>query len=186
LSLARVLAADGRCDEALRLVERLLAMAEPAGATGYVIELLVLRALALEAQGSEERALVALRRALDLAEPEGYVRVFVDGGEPLARLLYEATTRDFSLAYTGRLLSAFPDASADAATDAMVEPLSEREVEVLQLIAAGLSNREIAQRLLLSLNTVKSHTGNIYGKLGVSSRTQAVGKARMLGLLPAL
>jgi LuxR family maltose regulon positive regulatory protein len=185
LSVVRVLMADGCCDEALHLIARLLAMAEPAGGTGYVIELSVLRALALGARGSEEQALVALRRALELAEPEAYVRVFVDEGEQLAHLLYEATARDIASAYAGRLLNAFPDAEPSAEVDTMVEPLSEREVEVLQLIAAGLSNREIAHKLLLSLNTVKSHTGNIYGKLGVSSRTQAVGKARMLGLLPS-
>lgn len=106
----------------------------------------------------------------------------------MAKLLYEAAARGIAPGYAGRLLAAFPE-EADAAAPGrmaagMVEPLSERELEVLALIAEGLSNREIAGQLVVSLSTVKGHTSNIYGKLAVHSRTQAIGKARMMGILP--
>jgi len=135
---------------------------------------------------------VSLERALTLAQPEGYLRLFVDEGPPMARLLYEALSRGIAPDYVRRLLAAFPidkpeqvDPSKSQAPESeLVEPLSERELEVLQLIAEGLMNREIADRLYLSLNTVKVHTRTIYGKLGVHNRTQAVAKARALGALP--
>jgi LuxR family maltose regulon positive regulatory protein len=137
--------------------------------------------------------MAALERALALAEPEGYVRIFVDEGPPMAHLLYKAATRGIAPDYARRLLAAFPVAEPEKADPSksqvpesgMVEPLSERELEVLQLIAEGLTNREIAARLFLALNTVKSHSGNIYSKLGVHSRTQAVARARALGILPS-
>jgi LuxR family maltose regulon positive regulatory protein len=126
------------------------------------------------------------------AEPEGFVRVFVDEGPPMARLLYEALTRGIAPDYARRLLAAFPVAEPEQADPSktrapksgLIEPLSERELKVLQLIAAGLTNPEIASRLFLSLNTVKAHSRNIYGKLGAHSRTQAVARARALGVLP--
>ena len=127
----------------------------------------------------------ALERAMTLAEPEGFVRIFVDEGKPMARLLYEAASQRTKPEYAGRLLAAFPIATPSRPKHAeMIEPLSARELEVLRLIAEGLSNEEIAQRLVLSLPTVKWHTGNIYGKLSVKNRTEAVAKARSLGLLP--
>jgi LuxR family maltose regulon positive regulatory protein len=135
------------------------------------------------------RALNALQSALSLAEPAGFVRIFVDEGQPMARLLYSAAARGIAPEYTGRLLSAFPDATPEAKPQQphaeLIEPLTDREIEVLQLIAEGLSNREVAQKLFLSLSTVKVHTSNIYGKLGVHSRTQAVAQARALGILPS-
>jgi LuxR family maltose regulon positive regulatory protein len=135
-----------------------------------------------------EPALTALGHALSLAEPGGFVRVFVDEGQPMARLLYATAARGIAPQYTGKLLAAFPDAEPAARPRQpkvqMIEPLSERELEVLQLIAEGLSNKEIAQQLVLSLPTVKWHTSNIYGKLAVRNRTQAVAKARTLGILP--
>jgi LuxR family maltose regulon positive regulatory protein len=197
--LARVLIAQYKIDpvndsihEAMGLVERLLQAAKEGGRTGSVIEILVLQALAYEAQGNIPPALVSLERALTLAEPEGYLRLFVDEDPPMARLLYEAATRDIAPDYVRRLLAAFPvekrgqtdPPKSQAPESELIEPLSERELEVLQLIAEGLTNREIASRLFLSLNTVKVHTRNIYGKLNVHSRTQATARSQELGLLP--
>jgi LuxR family maltose regulon positive regulatory protein len=158
-----------------------------------MIEILALQALAFQAQDDTDQAMSALKRALSLAEPEGYVRTFVDEGEPMARLLYKAMTRGTAPEYVRRLLAAFPTAEAKQTVPAtsqppqseLIEPLTERELEVLQLVAEGLTNPEIASRLYLSLNTVKVHTRNIYGKLGAHSRTQAVGRARALGVLPS-
>ena len=136
--------------------------------------------------GDTDEALDTLSRALTLAESEDYVRMFVDEGAPMARLLYKAATRGITPEYAGRLLAAFPDvdsAQPKRPPTEMVEPLSARELQVLGLIAAGHSNQEIATKLYLSLNTVKVHSSNIYGKLGVNSRTQAVAKAKTLGIL---
>ncbi len=183
--LARLLIAQGRLDETLTLLEPLLSIAERRNRPGMMIEITLLQALAFQAQGNIDRAMVPLERALSLAEAEGYVRIFVDEGEPLARLLYLAAERGIAPEYAGRLLAAFPtlEPAAREPHAEMVEPLSERELDVLRLIAEGLSNQEIAQRLVVSLRTVKWHAGNIYGKLGVKNRTQAVARARMLNLL---
>jgi len=191
--LARILIAQGRADETAVLLQRLLETAGTGGHTSRAIEILLLQALALQAQGNIDQAIGALERALSLAEPGGYIRVFVDEGPPMARLLHEAATRGIAPDYTRRLLSAFPVAEpelsassgAQASGSELVEPLSGRELEVLQLIAQGLTNREIASRLFLSLNTVKAHTRNIHGKLSVHSRTQAVARARAWGVLPS-
>jgi LuxR family maltose regulon positive regulatory protein len=189
LVLARLLTAQGRPEEVLALLEPLLLRMEQQGRTDLLIEIQTLRALAYQAKGGIEQALSALERALSLAEPGGYVRTFVDKGSPMAQLLYEAAARRLAPAYIGRLLAAFPVSEAKPPSPVlpaeMIEPLTGRELEVLQLIAEGLSNREIAQQLVLSLPTVKWHTSNIYGKLGVKNRTQAVAKARALGILPA-
>jgi LuxR family maltose regulon positive regulatory protein len=196
--LARILIAEGRLNEANRLLPRLLEAAEAGGRTSRSIEILVLQALAFQADGSTTRALTALERALALAEPEGSVHTFVDEGPPMGHLLYQAATRGMMPSYAAKLLTAFGGGTKDEGrrtkkevsssvvrpSSALVEPLSEREIEVLQLIAEGLTNREIASRFFLSVNTVKAHTRNIYGKLGVRSRTQAVGRARSLGVLP--
>jgi LuxR family maltose regulon positive regulatory protein len=200
LTLARVLIAQGSAQrdeqtlhEARELLEHLQQEAEAGGRMGRVMEVLMLQALTLsqksvkgQARGGADNALDALSRALTLAEPEGYVRMFVDEGAPMARLLYEAVAHGIKPEYTGRLLAAFP--AVDAAQpklspSEMVEPLSSRELEVLGLIAEGHSNQEIAAKLHLSLNTVKVHSSNIYSKLGVNSRTQAVAKAKTLGIL---
>jgi LuxR family maltose regulon positive regulatory protein len=201
ITLARVLLARYKSDreersihEAMGLLGRLLTAAEEGGRTGSVIEILVLQALAHEAQGESPSALVPLERALTLAEPEGYVRVFVDEGLPMAQLLSEAAARGIMPNYTARLLAVFEaeeQMSADEShlppalpAQSLIEPLSQRELEVLRLIAQGLSNREIGERLFLALDTVKGHNRRIFGKLLVQRRTEAVAKARSLNILP--
>ena len=198
ITLARVLMARYKSDrversihEAMGLLERLLKAAEEGGRMGSVIEILVLQALAHEAQGDIPAALAPLERALTLAEPEGYVRIFVDEGMPMARLLYEALSQGVEPDYIRRLLAAFPVAEPEQTASSptrgskseLVEPLSERELEVLQLIAEGLTNQEVASRLYLSLHTVKVHTRNIFTKLAVKNRAQAVARGRALGIL---
>jgi LuxR family maltose regulon positive regulatory protein len=183
LTLARVLLAEGQAAEALALLDAILAPARAAGRMNTAIEIQVLRALALP---TLDGALDALGQALSQAEPEGYVRRFVDEGEPMRGLLKQAAARGIEPRYVGRLLAAFgpsPGAGAQA-LQPLVEPLTDRELEVLDLLAEDLSNREIGWRLFVSLPTVKSHTRNIYGKLGVHSREEAVARARALGILP--
>jgi LuxR family maltose regulon positive regulatory protein len=190
--LARILVAQGRSDQAVRRLGGLLEGAYARGHTSRAIETLNLQALALQAQGAAEQAITALGRALSLAEPGGFVRTFVDEGPSMASLLYQAVACGITPDYGRRLLAAFaitePDETASSQTAApgpdLMEPLSEREREVLELLAIGLSNREIASRLFVSLNTVKAHTRSIYGKLGVHNRTQAVAMARTMGVLP--
>ena len=179
--LARVLIAQGRLDEASRLLARLLEMTQAAGAMSYVIETLVLQALALQAQGKDDQALTTLERALSFAEPEGYVRTFIDEGAPMAALLRTAASRGIALDYVSKLLAAFGEVAFPSVP--LIEALSERELEVLRLLAAGLSNREIGAELFLAVGTVKKYTSNIYGKLDVHKRTQAVARAKELGLV---
>ena len=175
-----------------RFLEQQLHFAEQRGWQERVLALSILKALALQADHAHAKALSSLRRAVELAEPEEYIRVFLDEGPPMARLLHKALLHGVAPEYVSRLLAAFPVAEPEPAPpliekDArveLVEPLSERELEVLELIAQGLTNREIGIRLFLSLNTVKAHTRNIYGKLGVHSRTQATARSQALGILP--
>jgi LuxR family maltose regulon positive regulatory protein len=180
LTLVRVLIAQRRLDEAAPLLAYLLHTAESEGRTGRAIEILALQALALQAQGRQAEALAALKRALSLAEPEGFVRTFVDEGPAMATLLRQALSRKVAPGYVGRLLVA---CEGPAGQRRLVEPLSKRELEVLHLIAAGMRNQEIAEQLVISVATVKRHLTNIYGKLGVSHRTQAVARAQELDLL---
>jgi LuxR family maltose regulon positive regulatory protein len=190
--LARILFAQGRLDETEKLLQRLLKATEAGGRTSRVIEILTLQSLSFQVRGDIDHAITTLEKALTLAESEGFIRTFVDEGPPMARLLYEALSREIAPDYVRRLLAAFPigepekaDPSEPLAPESeLIEPLSEREIEVLQLISKGLTNQVIATRLYLSLNTVKAHTRNIYGKLGVNNRTQAVARARALGILP--
>jgi LuxR family transcriptional regulator, maltose regulon positive regulatory protein len=152
------------------------------------LKVMVLQAVALHAHGEKDEAVQVLSEGLTLAEPGGFIRVFVDEGLPMKYLLQEMVSRGMAVDYARRLLAAFSPVEVkpvnQSALAALVEPLSTRELEVLQYLAAGLTNQEIANRLYLSLNTVKVHTRNIYGKLGVNHRTQAVARAQELGVLP--
>jgi LuxR family maltose regulon positive regulatory protein len=151
---------------------------------GSVIEVLVLQALAHQANGDLTAALVPLARALALAEPEGYVRLFVDEGAPMAALLGTAAQRGLAPDYVRRLLAAFGTAEESTpAKQDLIEPLSERELAVLQLLGTDLGGPAIARELLVSLNTLRTHTKNIFGKLGVNNRRAAVRRAEELQLL---
>ncbi|HEU5101741.1 MAG TPA: LuxR C-terminal-related transcriptional regulator [Roseiflexaceae bacterium] len=203
ITLARVLIAQyarGHADrairEALKLLGRLQEAAEAGARIGSAIEIAVLRALAHQAQGQLAPALAALDHALMLAEPEGYIRIFVDEGPAMARLLSTAAAQGMRLDYIGKLVAACNNAtksreqaeepspsSSVVGSSSLVEPLSQRELEVLHLIAQGRSNREISERLFLALSTVKGHNQKIFDKLQVQSRTQAVARARELDLL---
>jgi LuxR family maltose regulon positive regulatory protein len=159
---------------------------------------MVLQAVAHHTHGENEKAVQVLGEALALAEPGGFIRIFVDEGIPMTRLLSEAAAHGIMPDYIGKLLAAF-DAEAQQSKDKsylppalpeghrdgepLIEPLSQRELEVLHLIAQGLSNREISERLFLALNTVKGHNQKIFNKLQVQSRTEAIARARELGLL---
>jgi len=196
LTLTRVRIAQGRSDpqgpflqEALRFLERLQVEAEAKARIGSVLEILILRALALDAHGQRADALATLERGLRLGEPAGYLRLFVDEGAPMRALLRRVYRRGITPEYVAALLAAFAGPYAAnpqrhvAHPSALVEPLTARECEVLQLLDGGASNRDIAHRLVLSVGTVKKHVSNICGKLGVQSRTQAIARARALQLL---
>jgi LuxR family maltose regulon positive regulatory protein len=175
--------------DVLRLLDRLLQDAEPKARLDSVLQILIVRALALEALGDRPSALSTLERALMLAEPEGYIRLFVDEGEPVWALLRHSHMRSAVPAYITTLLEAFgaqhlQDLSSTSAHSAsLLDPLTEREREVLRLLLEGASNREIARRLVLSVNTVKRHVYNLSSKLGVQSRAQAIVRARDLHLV---
>jgi LuxR family maltose regulon positive regulatory protein len=210
ITLARVLIAAGKSDreagslvEAARLLGRLLQAAETGDRLGSVIQILLLQALAFQAQDNLPHALATLERALTLAEPEGYLHIFVDEGEAM-RLLLEKQARNRAhplSAYADKLLAAFTqpvdmpksaiihqksdiiETEVRPAKNILVEPLSERELEVLKLLRSELSGPEIAQQLIVSLNTVRTHTNNIFNKLGVNNRRAAVRRAEELDLL---
>ncbi|MBE7554870.1 MAG: hypothetical protein HS126_27790 [Anaerolineales bacterium] len=191
LTLARLLFAQSKWAEAAALLERLRQAASASDRLGRVLEVLVLEALAYQTQNDPDQALVCLEQALTLAEPEGYMRIFLDEGQPMIALLTTATSRLPAphQAYIESLLAAFRREQAKSlhpsslSLQPLIEPLSERELEILRLIAAGMSNGEIAQKLVVTVGTVKWHLNNVYGKLDARSRTQAVAKARELGLL---
>jgi len=189
---ARILVANSQYNEALSLLDKLFPMLEKFGLKIKITEARILKALIYFKQGNEDHALIKIREALDLALHGMFVCVFIDEGPPMARLLYEALSRGIAPDYVRRLLAAFPDTEPEqtdptefsAPKCEWIEPLSDREIEVLKLVAAGLTNKEIATRLYLSLNTIKVHTRNINGKLGVKNRMQAAARARALGILP--
>jgi LuxR family maltose regulon positive regulatory protein len=192
ITLARVLLAQAQQDGAtvsarapMQLLQRLLVAAEEGGRTGSMIEILVMQALACNQVGDGSAALAALERGLSLAEPERYVRLFVDEGPSMAALLAVASRQGIAPDYVGRLLDAFRPTSRSATTNTgLVEPLSERERDVLRLLATELDGPGIAAELVVGLSTVRSHTKSIYGKLGVHSRGAAVRRAQDLGLIP--
>jgi ATP/maltotriose-dependent transcriptional regulator MalT len=183
ITLARILLARG--DDAVGpFLDRLAAEAEAGGRGGSLLEILVLSALAAHQYGDTDRAVGDTARALELAEPEGYGRVFTDEGPPMAALLREAAARGGPTAYVSRLLGAAGSPpKVPRRTAALPDPLSERELDVLRLLASELSGPEIARHLVVSLNTVRTHTKNIYAKLGVGSRRAAVRRAKELELL---
>ncbi|MCL4562057.1 MAG: LuxR C-terminal-related transcriptional regulator [Chloroflexi bacterium] len=212
LTLARILITryktervDGDLQAALRLLARLLQAAEEGERNGSVIEILIQQSLAYQTQGDQLHAIAALERALKLAEPEGYVHVFVDEGVPIKLLIADfrlqiekrlnsshSKSDERLLAYLDRLLTRFPvGALADLSTHStisnlqskiLLEPLSERELEVLKLLRSELSGPEIAQKLVVSLNTFRTHTKNIFNKLGVNDRRAAIRCAEELNL----
>jgi LuxR family maltose regulon positive regulatory protein len=198
ITLARVLLAQGRdprhgsrLSQAALLLERLHSLTVGKAWQGRFIEIQMLTALALQAQGKTKRALKILGPVLALAEPEGYVRLFADEGPPMAHLLAQiAPYTSASPGYIQRLqaaLAPLQNASADPAPTALhqplPDPLSPREREVLSLLAEGFSNQQIADHLVISLNTAKRHVKHLLAKLVVTNRTQAVGRARELHLL---
>jgi LuxR family maltose regulon positive regulatory protein len=210
VTLARILIAcyksdhDDSIHKAIGLLDRLLQAADEGGRTGSVIEILVLQSLAHSAKGDILPALAVLERAIILAEPEGYVRVFVDEGPCMAELLTTMNASGKNLPsgtepYAQKLLAAFEKKSssksihrlfdentADLAVPpsrGLIDPLSQRELEVLGLIGQGLSNQEIGERLFLALDTIKGHNRRIFDKLDVKRRTEALARARELGLL---
>ena len=192
LVLARLLIAQQRPGETLKLLEPLIPVAEWRGRPGMLVEIHALRALAYHAQGNLDQALDALGCALSLAEPKGYVGIFTGEGEPMRALLREAARRGVAVKYAGRLLAAFSGygsqvsdsrMSPNLQPETLPEPLSGRELEVLQLLDTHLSSTEIAEQLCISANTVRYHIKNIYGKLGVHSRSDAVQRAQELRLL---
>ena len=183
LTLARIHLAEGSFTGVHAMLERLLALAESQKRLGSVIEILLTQALAHQAQGEQSQALAALERALTLAEPEGYIRTFVDEGEVMQLLLEEyLSSRDSN--YAKRVLSSFPQHKSQIVNrkPEIVDPLSERELEVLKLLRSELSGPEIAERLIVSLNTLRTHTKNIFNKLGVNNRRAAVRRAEELDL----
>jgi len=197
LAFTRLLLAQGNLDIMERPLERMLTLAESLGLKGRVIEILALQALTFMAQEKSEQATVVLGRALALAEPEGFQRLFLDAGEQMKLLLQEylqGQDQNLDVAtqtYAAELLASLthrkdghrgiqPLVSGQAA---LAEQLSEREHEILHLLAEGLTNREIAQRLYISTGTVKVHLKHIYGKLEVGNRTEAAAQARQLSLI---
>jgi LuxR family maltose regulon positive regulatory protein len=182
---------ESAVSEAVECLQRLLAAAADEQRMGSVLEILVMQALAHEAQGDILSACKPLERALTLAEPEGYVRLFVDEGVPMAQLLSTIAAKKIMSDYVGKLLGAFDiegqagTSKADSSTgrQPLVDPLSERELEILTHVAAGMKNKEIAAQLFVSVNTIHYHTKNIYSKLGVNSRTKAIAKAKALNML---
>ena len=185
VALARLRLAQGRYAEGLELLDAWLPRFAQIDRAQAIIIIETYRALALQGLNRREEALSALEHALTLAEPEGYARVFLDEGEALRWLLQRTKDKGGRMkGYAGRLLAALePGSTGKTVPQPLIEPMSQRELEILRLIADGLTNQEIADRLVLSLPTVKWHTGNLYGKLGINSRTQAVAKARELGIL---
>ena len=190
LARARTLFATEDWERAIDTLGQIEQSAQTGGRRRSVVQAQTLRVLVLDIQGNHEAGLRELAGTLEICEPEGYVRVFIDEGERMRGLIADCKAQiekrahaDESvrpqLAYIRKLLGAFPS----SASAALVEPLSARELQVLRLLADGLSNAEIAERIVVGVGTVKTHVLNVYRKLGVNSRTQAIARGRELGLL---
>jgi LuxR family maltose regulon positive regulatory protein len=203
LAASRVELAQREPDESVPQLAQALATAEQRGRLGAAIELRILRSLARARQGNAREAEADLARALALAEPEGYVRIFLDEGRPMQMLLarWLAQAGDSLLRdYVIHLLAQFdaeplevaaphpvaPPAGAPSTSSGqpLIEPLSQREMEVLHLMALGMTNKEIAQQLIVAPGTIKAHSSSIYRKLDVANRTEAAARARQLGIIP--
>ena len=194
ISKTRVLIVQGTessLREAVRLLQELLTFAGSRHNTYRQIGLLALLALAYQAQGQTDDALRTLEHSVRLGQPDNFIRTYVDMGPDMARLLYQLAEGGLEPVYLARVLAAFDESAMDdpqkskesVSTTLMVEPLTQRELEILKLLNAGQSNQEIAQALVISPLTVKRHASNIYTKLGVSGRLKAVTKAKTLGIL---
>jgi LuxR family maltose regulon positive regulatory protein len=180
LSHVRLLMAQRKMAEAL---EQIKALTDKASAAGWRYGLVYLHVLQTLSAPDMDTAVDFLAKALRIAHPEGFIRTFIDRGEELIPFLREAALRGKQSEYIGEILAAYTEQPAHPALPLGIEALSERELEVLHLLAAGLTNRQIAEQLIVSISTVKSHVHHISGKLDVSNRTQAVARARQLGLL---
>jgi len=185
LTLARILIAENRTETALSMLERLMVQVEALGQMGRALEVLILQSLAFDQQGDTLRALAVLARALTIRQSEGYVCVFLDEGAPMSRLLRQAGSHGVAPKVVAGLLSQFDKeiGISPARQQPLIEPLTDRELQVLRLLADGLSNQAIANRLIVAVGTVKTHTASLYRKLDVTSRTQAVARATELRLL---
>lgn len=185
IAVARVLVAQDRFDQALNLLTQLLDTAQAANRMENVLKILILLALVYQSERKTASALSVLERVLALAKSEGYRRIFIDQGEAMERLLRRAGTQGIEPQFVAKLLPEFDQSSAGPGmiTQPLIEPLSRRQLEVLNLLADGLSNEEIAEKLVITVGTVKAHTANIYRKLNVNSRLQAVARARELEIL---
>lgn len=185
LSQARLHLAQGDPASALAVLGPLRQQAEARGWPDERLKVLVLHSVALQAQGEKDQAVQQLGEVLALAEPGGFIRSFLDEGPPMAALLREAAKQDIAPNYVGQLLAAFGKAEGTTtpATQLLIEPLSERELEVLRLLGTELTGPELARELMVSLNTLRTHTKNIYSKLGVNNRRAAYRRALELDLL---
>jgi len=190
LMRARVLIRQGETSAALEVVEELRQQAETEGWARRLLDVMTVQSVALYAHGEKEKAVELLGEVLAWAEPEGFIRLFVDEGDAMAELLSAAAAQGIRPDYVGKLLAAFKGEMKDERPTAsitgssfLIEPLSQRELKILQLIAQGLSNREVGERLFLALDTVKGHNRKIFEKLQVQSRTEAVARAHELSLI---
>jgi LuxR family maltose regulon positive regulatory protein len=181
---------DNDIRDALGLIVRLITAARDGNRQGSEIEILVLQAIGLEAKGDISAAVASLAQAMALSEPEGYAQIFVNEGAPIVRLLSEIAATGSMSAYAKKLLTLFEtkeqkpaDISVSASAKPLIDPLSKRELEILILIADGLKNKEIADELVISLNTVLYHIKNVYSKLGVNKRARAIAKAKQLKII---
>ena len=182
--MAHTLSALGREEELLTLLSQIEPIVSAQKCFYWQIEVLVLQAVAWQKKANPGHALPCLEKALFLAEQEVYVRIFLDEGEPMTILLQLAAKKGVHPEYVRRLLSAASSAdNKTTLTQSLIEPLSGRELEILHLVAEGMSNGQIADTLIIARGTVKKHINNIFGKLGVQSRTQCVARARELNLL---